>query len=340
MVGHLWGYYAARAIEESSNLLKNIRIITVDALIKSSKMNVYQDRNIIEALSRKLYSPCNEFYSLLRKGRYNSCLEVHNATQLSLLFKYLQGKISIDDFEVDFGKIGTLSNILNESINCLSSAIADLTRPIDAIKHQAKTVTVGISRLEEVPEGVIFDKLKEENISLSGVTYQNIFILQSITSSVETITGCTKYDIIGLDSLGYPSDTSRIITIYKSGIASNLMSRADKGTLLIGRKKSVVAKNKIFVGKGSLDERAILIIPLVDKGICHNLILFHVEFKKDLHFEKKVILLKALDKYEDVKYVVTEMNIPWDDRIFDKVPVVDLISEDPDAIAEWIACSQ
>ena len=31
----------------------------------------------------------------------------------------------------------------------LTKAIDELTRPVDAIKHQAKTVTVGISRCDE-----------------------------------------------------------------------------------------------------------------------------------------------------------------------------------------------
>ena len=39
--------------------------------------------------------------------------------------------------------------LIEELTVALTSAIEELTRPIDAIKHQAKTVTVGISRADE-----------------------------------------------------------------------------------------------------------------------------------------------------------------------------------------------
>ena len=338
MAGHLWGYYAARAIDNSASLLKIARASTVEALVNSTRGDLYEDRAIIKSLSRKLYSPCKEFYNRLRTGFYNSCLEVNTASELSLLLKYVQGKIPLEDFEIDFGKSGSLNTVLNETVRFLSSAIADLTRPIDAIKHQAKTVTVGISRLEEIPEGLIFETLKEENISLNNITYQNSFILQSINPAVEHITGLSFYEISELDPLGYPAENTQIVTLYKKGTAMSLMSRADKGSLLIGRKRSVIAKNRVFAGRGNSDERPIIIIPLLDKGICRNLLLLHVGFKDKVEIQSKVILLKALDKYEDIKYTVTEMNIIWDDLILEQLSPVDLISEDPDHIAELISC--
>ncbi|MEQ8171420.1 MAG: SIS domain-containing protein [Candidatus Eremiobacterota bacterium] len=338
MAGHLWGYYAARAIDNSAAILKTARASTVEALVNSTRGDLYEDRAIIKSLSRKLYAPCKEFFYRLRSGLYNSCLEVNTASELSLLLKYVQGKIPLEDFEIDFGKSGSLNTVLNETVRFLSSAIADLTRPIDAIKHQAKTVTVGISRLEEIPEGLIFETLKEENISLNNITYQNTFILQSINPAVDRITGLSFYEITDLDPLGYPADNTQIITLYKKGSVMSLSSRSDKGCLLIGRKRSVVAKNRVFAGRGNSDERPIIIIPLFDKGICRNLLLLHTEFKEKADIQSKVILLKALDKYEDIKYTVTEMNIIWDDLILEHLSPLDLISEDPDHIAELISC--
>ena len=40
--------------------------------------------------------------------------------------------------------------MLDDLAGTLTQAIEELTRPIDAIKHQAKTVTVGISRTDEM----------------------------------------------------------------------------------------------------------------------------------------------------------------------------------------------
>ena len=47
------------------------------------------------------------------------------------------------------GKVGTPSTVVDDLTAALTGAIEELTRPVDAIKHQAKTVTVGISRSDE-----------------------------------------------------------------------------------------------------------------------------------------------------------------------------------------------
>ena len=39
---------------------------------------------------------------------------------------------------------------LEKGIAILNKAIEEMTRPIDTIRHQAKTVTVGISRPQEI----------------------------------------------------------------------------------------------------------------------------------------------------------------------------------------------
>ena len=51
--------------------------------------------------------------------------------------------------------------------DCLGSAINYLARPVDAIKHQAKTVTVGTSRISERVEGILFEALAAEHFGIS-----------------------------------------------------------------------------------------------------------------------------------------------------------------------------
>ena len=59
------------------------------------------------------------------------------------------GVVPLDAYQVDFGKVGTPSVVVEDLTDALTKAIEELTRPVDAIKHQAKTVTVGISRSDE-----------------------------------------------------------------------------------------------------------------------------------------------------------------------------------------------
>ena len=55
----------------------------------------------------------------------------------------------IEQFQDLSGKVGTPQALIDDLVSALTKAIEELTRPIDTIKHQAKTVTVGISRSDE-----------------------------------------------------------------------------------------------------------------------------------------------------------------------------------------------
>ncbi len=57
--------------------------------------------------------------------------------------------VPLDAYQVEHGKVGTPSVVIDDLTAALTRAIEELTRPVDAIKHQAKTVTVGISRTDE-----------------------------------------------------------------------------------------------------------------------------------------------------------------------------------------------
>ena len=52
-------------------------------------------------------------------------------------------------YQLEYGKVGTPAVVVDDLTAALTQAIDELTRPVDAIKHQAKTVTVGISRSDE-----------------------------------------------------------------------------------------------------------------------------------------------------------------------------------------------
>ena len=55
----------------------------------------------------------------------------------------------LDAYQIEHGKVGTPSVVIEDLSLALTRGVEELTRPVDAIKHQAKTVTVGISRSDE-----------------------------------------------------------------------------------------------------------------------------------------------------------------------------------------------
>ena len=55
----------------------------------------------------------------------------------------------LESYQRESGRLATPAGLVDDLTASLSRAIEELTRPVDAIKHQAKTVTVGISRSDE-----------------------------------------------------------------------------------------------------------------------------------------------------------------------------------------------
>ena len=89
------------------------------------------------------------FWATLRTGSYDGHLEASTAVRLTSLLRYAAGAAPLEVYQAEFGVIGTPEVLVDDLTAALTRGIEELTRPVDAIKHQAKTVTVGISRSDE-----------------------------------------------------------------------------------------------------------------------------------------------------------------------------------------------
>src|SRR5690606_29810319 len=117
---------------------------------------------------------------------YNGHLEAGTAVRLSSKFRYATGLVPLDVYQSEHGRVGTPSVLIEDFTSALTSAIEELTRPVDAIKHQAKTVTVGISRSDE---GLLAVPLVAEALSAGAardrLSYKALRTLAGLDASVE-----------------------------------------------------------------------------------------------------------------------------------------------------------
>ena len=139
------------------------------------------------------------------------------ASDLTLLLKYLSGRLHLSDFELDFGIKGTASNMLNTLFEYMGNSINFMSRPVDAIKHQAKTVTVGTSRISEKLEGILFDALAEYRLQVSQIVAHNVIVLKNLQGVISSIEGAILYKIGALNILGEPTEETTIEVIEKKG---------------------------------------------------------------------------------------------------------------------------
>jgi glucosamine--fructose-6-phosphate aminotransferase (isomerizing) len=218
-------------------------------------------------------------------------------------------------------------------------SINNMSRPIDAIKHQAKTVTVGTSRISEKIEGLLFNSLTEHGINIAQIVPHNVIVLRNIQEIVAGIEGSILYRISNLNLLGEPIDETRIEVLEKKGVLEPIPSRVETDTVLKGTKRIIVRKGNVYIGKGRKDGRSILVIPIISTssskpGTIENLLLLNISFRKAVPLH---VTIKALGgKYEHIKNIVQENSIPWDDTYLDRVDLDELFGRSAEKIGEFI----
>ena len=340
--GHLWGYYAALAINEGSMFFDKFR----SDIQKIIDQHTEKGLNVYEIILEDSFKERTAlFYGEFRAKQADSSFppNLSEIPDLTLLLKYLMGRLPVAEFEMDFGKKGTALNILNLLFEKLGASINSMARPVDAIKHQAKTVTVGTTRVNDKIDGMIFDALAEYRIKLSQLSNKNIIVLKHIQKIVAQINGAILYKIAGLNILGEPTDVSTIKVIKKDGALAHIPSRAEGKVILMGTKQIIVREGNVFIGKGRHDDRSFIAIPLFSDSekttnTTRDLLLLNISLKEQVPL---VLKIKALGgKYKRIKNIVQENNIKWEDSLLDLVDMHRLFGKSAEKIGESIVANE
>jgi glucosamine--fructose-6-phosphate aminotransferase (isomerizing) len=340
LVGHIWGYYAALAINQGSRFLYHFR----NEIGEEVDTCLREGGDLYEIILEKPFrEKVAMFYRTFRRKkterRIPSILGFDVSSDLTLLLKYLSGRLPASDFELDFGVKGTAIHMVNTLFTCLGEAINVMSRPVDAIKHQAKTVTVGTSRITEKMEGLLFDLLKEHHFKVSQLTPNNVMVLRNLQAIISEVKGLTLYRIGGLSLLGEPTEETTIKVVKKEGTSEGISSRVEADQRLKGTKRIIVRQGNVYIGKGRKDERSIVFIPVISESpatpnTIEYLLLLHIGFKETISLPDKVRALGG--KYEHIKNLVQENSIAWKDDLLERVETSFLFGRSAEKISEAI----
>ncbi len=343
LVGHIWGYYAALAINEGSRFMYEGRAEVKDLIDEYTSMG----HDVYEILLEKKFRETiaqfyNKFSKKRRQGGFPAAMGLDNVANITLLLKYLSGRLPVTDFEIDFETKGTPSNMLDTFFDSINQAINTMARPVDAIKHQAKTVTVGTSRISEKFEGLVFDELSLNNISLSQIINKNVLVLKNLQEVIKKINGAFLYQISGLSLLGEVSDETKIKIINKTGLLIDEHSRTENGSRLKGTKNIIVREGNVYIGKGRKDGRNILVIPIISSNpatpnIIEYILSINICFKqsKDVPLLKKIKALGGkCNRLKD--WILESDNFQWDDGYLNLVEVETLFGDTAETVVEKI----
>ena len=324
MVGHLFGYEAARAIDASADPLRRAREAVEHAVAE------HDDADVVLAELREALVPlAAEFAAGLRAGRYDGHLEASTAVRLFGMFGHATSDRPVEDFTIATGKVGTPSLLIDDLVAALTATIEELTRPIDAIKHQAKTVTVGISRSDsEVLDRTLVRAVLDAGAGRDVLSYRTLKVLAALDPAVSSVTGFTRYAVEG----------SSLAVVDRGGISRDLPSRVDGDPTLRGTKRHVAENREVLVARGRRDSRIVIFVPESKGGVCTGITLLHVSLHDRLSVGDARTCLAGYDhRYDRLVDWVTETEGSFDESLLATIPTAELLIDPISETADhWV----
>ncbi len=318
MVGHLFGYEAALAIDESALPLREAREL-IELVVGSADGG----DEVLSGVRADLAPIADRFFSILRSGVYDGQMEASTAVRVVSIIRDVLSPAPLEAYQAATGNIGTPSVLIDDLTAALTRAIEELTRPIDAIKHQAKTVTVGISRSDEgILDRPLVQAMLTSGVGRDRLTYRSLKVLADLDPAVADVVGFTRYQVDGDPQ----SARATISIVDRGGISREVPSRVERNNSLLGTKRRVAAEREVLVARGRSDGRTVIFVPEVKANQTTGITLLHVRFHDKLPASVMRGVLQGYDRRYDrlVDWVSETEGSFRDDRLGD-ISVADLL---------------
>src|SRR6266508_2947317 len=327
MAGHLFGYEAALAIDAQALPLRKAR-----AAIERATTAAASADEALGRLGPSLAPIAAELRERMRAREFDGTLEASTALQVHSLLRYAEGLAPLDAYQLEHGRVGTPGVVLDDLTVALTTGIDQLTRPVDAIKHQAKTVTVGISRSDEALLTVpLVHELLEAGAAREQIAYGSLRAVAELDPAVAAVTGFTRYRLSGDPS----SDGATIEVADRGGISLEIPSRTDGDHRLRGTKQRVAAERQVLAARGRGDGRSFVLVPQVKGDHVTGLVLLHVELRDRLPAARMRRVLEGYrGRLAELRSAVTETEPAFEESLLGELPVARLLTEPIEVLAD------
>ena len=311
MAGHLFGFEAALVIDASARPLREARAMIQEAATAGD----------FATLERDLLSPATVFLDALRASSYDGNLTAATAVRIASLFRYATGIMPLDLYQVDHGKVGTPVVVADDLTSALTAGIDELTRTIDTIKHQAKTVTVGISRAdEELLQVPLVREVLAAGTARDALSYRALRTLVALDPAVVRVTAWTRYRVEG-DLAGDAA------TIHVVDSTAGFPSQTATDPTLRGTKHRVATQREVTVARGR-DGRTLVFVPEIKGNETVGMTLLHADFAPRVPPEVARSVLQGYQgRYGALKDAVTETMPEFDDAVLGEFDLFELLTE-------------
>ena len=314
MVGHLFGYEAALAIDASARPLREARAAIEGAAARTD----ITSEEVLRQARPALRQGSAAFSAGLGDGSYNGCLEASTAVGITTVMRYAVGLAPLDGYELELGRVGTPGAVVDDLAAALTQGIDELTRPVDAIRHQAKTVTVGISRSDQtLLETPLTRAVLAAGAPRDRLAYSSLRTLADLAPAVAEVLGHTRYRVEG--------DTAAVVD--QGGVAVGIVSRTAAAPALTGTKHRVASERRLLVARGRYDGRTVVLVPEVAAGATVGITLLHVRFAERLSVgAARGVLQGYRNRYSELRDAVTETEPAFDESPLGRIDALELLT--------------
>lgn len=318
MAGHLFGYEAALAIDELARPLRQLREVVELVVGRGGSGD-----SALQRVEREIVSVAQHFFAALHTGQYDGNLEASTAVRIVSLLRIVTGPHPLQAYQRETGRVSSPAALLEDLLAALTRGVDELTRPIDAIKHQAKTVTVGISRSEEgLLDRELVKAVLDAGAARDHLPYETLKVLAALDAAVDSVSGFTRYAVDGDPQFG----AATISIVERGGIALQLSSRVDGNSQLVGTKRRVAAEQELLVARGRKDGRTVILVPEVKGSQTVGITLLHVSFRENVAPAVARQVLQGYDRrYDRLVDWVTETEGSFRDDRLGEVSIADLL---------------
>ena len=320
--GHLFAYHAARRIDAVADPLR----------IALSRLEAAVDSGLAPsaALPREVLVPVIDVLDDADRGRLRGVLSSETALGLArLVLRPAIPGLGPETFSSQMGQPADLARAV------LAHAIDELGRPIDSVKHQAKTVTVGTSRDDaDVYDNDVVAALRDVGVDLHRLTLPVLRVVRAQAPVISRVTGVTYYRVDDGPEAG------TIQVVGKTGSAAGLASRADHGSPLMGSKRRVAELRTARLLRGRSDGRVVLVVPEQDGNRISHLCVVHVELQECCEPADLAAAMDAVgDRMAEIVAAVTETVPSFEPARLGEFPAEDVLLAPVELLAERLAAS-
>ncbi|MEN3360894.1 MAG: hypothetical protein V7637_4876, partial [Mycobacteriales bacterium] len=314
--GHLFAYHAAlcidRAADEVRAALAELEKAVDHGLLPSAE------------LPSEVLVPVAGTLAAAARGELRGVLTSQTAMELAqLVLRPRSGGPVYEVFPDQSSEAVSLARAV------LTRAIDELGRPIDSVKHQAKTVTVGTSRVDaDLYDNDVVVAMQAAGLDRHALTLPVLRVVRAHARLVEQVAGVTRYQVRSGDA--GPS----IEVVHKTGLAANMASRADRMTPLVGSKRRIADLRVPRLLRGRRDGRVVFVVPEQEAGELSHLALVHVRLREHCTADELVAAMNSVgDRMADIVAAVTETTPSFVPDRFAELSTEEVLL----APVEWVA---